>query len=278
MDRLARFQWLNIATKGIASGKERSAVYDELYDHIEDHMDALLAAGFSRELAEEQAISAMGDPYDVSRQLRKVHQPILTWILRVCKGALACALTLWLLYAWVNQPFEQRLLDICYERPYIGSIGLSQEDLLDPVPPAEQSTFYRRSKDTFRQVQMGDCLFTVSRYSVNRVGWYIGSSRHPWLVCLQLEITPEHFWQRPRVPGNFTMVNDQGVVATPQMNDGTELIDTHQYRDGRTCVHAVIADFPTDSRWVDLTYTDAENTFTLRIDLEGGTVYEAIPS
>ena len=183
MDHLARFQWLNIATKGIASGKERSAVYDELYDHIEDHMDALLAAGFSKELAEEQAISAMGDPHDVSRQLRKVHQPILTWILRVCKGALACALTLWLLYAWVNQPFEQRLLDICYERPYIGSIGLSQEDLLDPVPPAEQSTFYRRSKDTFRQVQMGDCLFTVSRYSVNRVGWYIGSSRHPWLCA-----------------------------------------------------------------------------------------------
>ena len=117
MDHLVRFQWLNIATKGIASGKERSAVYDELYDHIEDHMDALLAAGFSRELAEEQAISAMGDPYDVSRQLRKVYQPILTWILRVCKGALACSLTLWLLYAWVNQPFEQRLLDIIESMP-----------------------------------------------------------------------------------------------------------------------------------------------------------------
>jgi hypothetical protein len=40
----------------------------------------------------------------------------------------------------------------------------------------------------------------------------------------------------------------------------------------------LIADFPTDSKWVDVIYTDAENTFTLRIDLEGGTVYEATPS
>lgn len=277
MDHLARFQWLNIATGGIARGKERSAVYDELYDHIEDHIDALLAAGFSKEAAEKQAISAMGDPYAVGRQLRKVHQPVLTWILRVCKGVLACALTLWLLYAWVNQPLEELLLDSCYET-YITSIDLSQEDLLSAVPPEEHTASYRRSKDVFRQVQMGNCQFTISRYAVSQVGWYIGGSRHPWLVTLQMEITPEHFWQRSRVPGNFTMINDQGVVASPQMNEGTELIDAHLHRDGRTCVHALIADFPTDSRWVDVIYTDAENTFTLRIDLEGGTVYEASPS
>ena len=79
--------------------------------------------------------------------------------------------------------------------------------------------------------------------------------------------------------GNFTMVNDQGVEASPQMNYGTELIDAHQNREGKTCVHALIADFPTDSKWVDVIYTDAENTFTLRIDLEGGAVYEeASPS
>ena len=280
MAQYNRISWVSAATRGAALGKEYSDAWQELSDHIQDHMEALIAAGFSKEAAEEQAVTAMGDPQEVNRLLRKIHRPVLTRMIQIGKTLLLCSFLLWLGYVWVTQPFEEWALDNCYETPITASIGdLTQEALLDAVPTERYPVSYRRSKPVFRQAQVGDCLFTVTRYSVNYVNWYIGGTRDPWMVALQLEIAPEHFWQRPWVQGNFTMVNDRGVEASPQMNYGTELIDAHQYRDGKTCVHALIADFPTDSKWVDVIYTDAENTFTLRIDLEGGTVYEeATPS
>ena len=75
-------EWLRIATAGIVSPKEREQAKQELKDHIVDHMDALLAAGLSPEDAKKQAISAMGDPEITAKLLRKVHQPILTKLLR----------------------------------------------------------------------------------------------------------------------------------------------------------------------------------------------------
>ncbi len=278
MAQYNRISWVSAATRGIARGKEYSQAWWELSGHIEDHMEALMAAGFSKEEAEQQAVTAMGDPQEVNRLLRKVHRPVLSWMIQISKALLLCSFILWLGYAWVTQPFEEWMLDSCCKTSLIGSIGnLTQEALLDPTPTQEYPASYRRSKRVFQQAQVGHCKFTVTRCSVSHVNWYIGS-RDPWMVALQLEIAPQHFWQRPRVQGNFTMVNDQGVEASPQMNYGTELIDAHQYRDGQTCIHALIAAFPTDSKWVDVIYTDAENTFTLRIDLEGGTVYEASPS
>ena len=279
MAQYNRISWVSAATRGAAIGEEYSQAWQELSDHILDHAEALVSAGFSEKEAEARAVAAMGDPQEVNRLLRTVHRPILTRIIRIGKTLLLCAFLLWLGYVWVTQPFEEWALDNCYETPLVTSIGdLTQEALLDPTPLEDYPVSYRRSKSVFRQAQVGDCLFTVTRCSVNYVSWHIGGTREPWMVALQLEIAPEHFWQHPWVQGNFTMVNDRGVEASPQMNYGTELIDAHQYREGRTCIHALIADFPTDSKWVDVIYTDAENTFTLRVDLEGGTVYESSPS
>ena len=279
MAQYNRISWVSAATRGAARGEEYSNAWQELSGHIEDHMEELMSAGFSKEEAEVRAVAAMGDPQEVNKALRRVHRPTLTALLQAGKVVLLCGFLLWLGYAWVTQPFEEWAPDNCYETPVTTSIGsLTQEALLDATPTEEYPASYRRSKSVFERAQVGDCLFTVTRCSVNHVDWHIGGTRDPWMVALQLEIAPEHFWQRPWVQGNFTMVNDRGVVASPQMNDGNELIDAHQYREGKICIHALIADFPTDSRWVDLIYTDAENTFTLRIDLEGGTVYEASPS
>ena len=54
-----------------ATGKELEQVRGELRDHLEDHAQALMEIGRSREEAEEASILAMGDPEEIGRELNK---------------------------------------------------------------------------------------------------------------------------------------------------------------------------------------------------------------
>ena len=58
--------------------EERTSVQAELDGHIEDHMADLLALDYPRDLAEERALSAMGDPEAVGRELEKQYP--LGWL------------------------------------------------------------------------------------------------------------------------------------------------------------------------------------------------------
>ncbi len=85
--------WAMAAVAGILSPKEREQARQELLDHMEDHMESLLAAGFSPEDAEAHAVYAMGAPEATAKLLRKAHQPILTILLHLCRLlALAAAI------------------------------------------------------------------------------------------------------------------------------------------------------------------------------------------
>lgn len=64
----------------------------ELTAHLEDHAEALAAKGLAPDLAAEQAVAAMGDPYELGRALDRAHPPTLPRLSRV--AALAGALLL----------------------------------------------------------------------------------------------------------------------------------------------------------------------------------------
>ena len=57
-----RRQFCDAVTRQLRCRWEAPAVRQELSDHIQDHMDALLSGGMGREEAEEAAVAAMGDP------------------------------------------------------------------------------------------------------------------------------------------------------------------------------------------------------------------------
>ncbi len=280
MAQYNRISWVSAATRGAALGKEYSDAWQELSDHIQDHTEALMAAGFSKEAAEEQAVTAMGDPQEVNRLLRKIHRPVLTRILQISKVLLCLAALVVLLTTLREQPWDAARYRSCFRVWATGS-NITLEDYLAPVPsehaPFAESTLYRRSGKAFEQARVGDCVFTVTRYAVSRV-----DSAHygDWMLALQIEMEPAHFWQPdPKVPGHFSLANDQGIFRTEAGYDKLLSEGTHniclEMREGRKDIHMMYAWFPGDSKWVDLIYTDAENTFTLRVDTEGGTVYEA---
>ena len=55
----------------------------ELTAHLEDHAEALAAKGLAPDLAAEQAVAAMGDPYELGRALDRAHPPTLPRLSRV---------------------------------------------------------------------------------------------------------------------------------------------------------------------------------------------------
>ena len=66
--------------------RERAAIRAEIDAHIEDHMEGLLELGYDEALAEERALSSMGDPEEVGRALDRQYP--LFWLL-VSRGAAA---------------------------------------------------------------------------------------------------------------------------------------------------------------------------------------------
>lgn len=67
---------------------ERAAIRDEIDGHIEDHICDLLELGYDEKLAEERAMSFMGDPVEVGRELDKQYP--LRWLVL---GRVAVVLT-----------------------------------------------------------------------------------------------------------------------------------------------------------------------------------------
>ena len=278
MAQYNRISWVSAATRGAALGKEYSDAWQELSDHIQDHTEALMAAGFSKEAAEEQAVTAMGDPQEVNRLLRKIHRPVLTRILQISKVLLCLAAALTLFTALRHKPWE---VIECYRSQNMGMFGLERESLLAVPPPEEalyaEQTLYRRGGTAAKEAEVGNCTISVSRYAVSRVeSEYYGE----WLVALEVQFTPHHLWQpTPDIPGWFSLTDSNGNYRDEIRQDIPR--DEEMYcscldvREGRSDVHILFAWLPEDCSWVDLTYTNPEHTATLRINVEGGTVYEA---
>lgn len=78
------YSWLNIATGGILFGPDREEVRRELQQHIEDKaMDlARIFPDMEEREVHERALREMGDPWELKRELGKIHRPWLGYVWR----------------------------------------------------------------------------------------------------------------------------------------------------------------------------------------------------
>ena len=70
-----------------ATAAERTAIRQELEEHLSDHQEALMERGASAEEAEEQAVAAMGEPAAIGLQWNAQLSPMWLWVGRLCKLA-----------------------------------------------------------------------------------------------------------------------------------------------------------------------------------------------
>ncbi len=87
-----------------ASPKERKAVRRELEDHLQDHTEALEAAGYSPEQAQAHALAAMGNPKQVGEELSAAF-PLGWWVLTRAAGYVALIALLLILF-WLPEPIS----------------------------------------------------------------------------------------------------------------------------------------------------------------------------
>ena len=97
-----RRQFCDTVTRQLRCRWEAPTVRQELYDHIQDHMDALISGGMGRDGAEEAAVAAMGDPEALGRQLNRAHPPLLCFSVLVTNIILALLLAVFS-FALVSQ-------------------------------------------------------------------------------------------------------------------------------------------------------------------------------
>ena len=92
-------EWLYKATAGIRFKPDRKAVRAELEEHLEDKAMDLrrIFPELTEEEAWERAVSEMGDPMEIGRELARLHKPWLGCLWRVSQVVLglACLSLLW---------------------------------------------------------------------------------------------------------------------------------------------------------------------------------------
>ena len=82
--------WLETAVAGIRFRPDREAVEAELREHIEDKTLDLMRIfpDMTEEEARERALSQMGDPVEIGKELAKIHKPWLGYLWRASQVVL----------------------------------------------------------------------------------------------------------------------------------------------------------------------------------------------
>ena len=256
MKTYSRGEWALEAVKGIILPKERESAMQELLDHIDDHVDALLSAGLPEQEAKRQAVAAMGDPEETARLLRRAHQPILTRILqaaRVCCISLAVIAALALLISLVRE--DDLLLGWFDGKPF----APEQEWFFGELP--DDSILFRRVCTPEARMQVGDYTLKIHKVAIDQ-------RENRWEVNMLVEMDGKYFWQDPPIlpSGSRFLMDGQAFdfdhVAFWVSRDGGSYfswsyLELTEEPDGLTL------ELPCEGR-----------TYALKIDLRGGETYE----
>ena len=256
MERYTPKTWAMAAVKDIISQQERESAQQELWDHILDHKDALLAAGFSREEAERQAIAAMGDPEETAKLLRRAHQPILT---RLVQAARACCIGLAVIVA-LSMLFSLMAKDDLMPRWFEGK----------PYPD-DQAWFFEQPVDDsilFRRVCRPEAALPIGDYTLRVDKAAVVQYADRWEVHLLTEFDGKYLWQDPPVIGRRLSMTSDGAVLDIH---GT---DPRGHRNGGNHFGWFYAEVPAPPDHVALELACEDRIYTLNINLRGGEVYE----
>jgi len=272
---ILRFEsWCENAVSDIRDRADRERVYGELYAHMEDQYDELIAQRVEEQKAEKAVVAAMGDAGDTARQLRKLYPPIWHHLLLAARLLLLQA---FLMAVFTVPRYLESLniqsshLDFYFEEP-----ALSEERLADDVI-SERRIFYtepmsRDESDGYR--------FTLTRAAERCAAWENedGGVRDTFTLFLSVEVY--HPSLRGETSGalrEFYAVDSLGnrYESTNRADPNTEapslwmnvtrtgffsytwFVGFNYYRSH-------------DAEWIELRYDKAGRSVRLRADLKGG--------
>lgn len=109
-------EWIVLSTAHIAFPPDRKPVAEEIRASYEDHRDALIDSGETRDRASFLALQALGDPDEAGELLAKVHKPWLGWAWKASRWVAVLAvigmMIGWMVYRnnnlqWIWQDYSE---------------------------------------------------------------------------------------------------------------------------------------------------------------------------
>ena len=180
-------QWLDRATEGIRFGPDRKAVRAELDAHLDDKIQDLqrIFPDLSAWEATQMALSGMGDPEEIGRELAKLHKPWLGYLWRASQITLGVVLAVGVcqIGGWL------------WTQVTIPNVGGTQDSWAVEIPfsggTVQAGQYTIQAEGTLCLLEQGDDLGTLE------VTWRASSPR---------------FWESPSYNEYWWAEDDQGNV------------------------------------------------------------------
>ncbi len=242
--------WCQKATEKIRYGPDRRVVSQELMDHLEDHREALMEQGLTREEAERKALDSMGSAEAIASQLAAIHTPWLGYLssfimfVAILTGLFAVYLTVSICGSFLHTLISSSNFD---------SIPANHGSLDYYAKPnvSDSSDGYR-----FRITEVGYKKSVSTLYvELETINWpwmdWGGISRRVWAIDSN---------------GNY-----YDSIAEAEYDDPTRIhVDGGMSSSMISLGHMKIVGFDPDAQWVELHYDRDGRDIVLRIDLTGG--------
>ena len=265
---ILRFErWCAIAVGRIRFKPDRKAVREELYAHMEDQMEELLAAGVPEGEAEREAAASMGDPQETAAWLEKVYRPFWGYALRVARWCLLVSAVL----ALFTLPGFFRELNI--HDPGLQVNAYFGEDREDEYG-IDRRTYYAEPGVRARS---DGYTFTVTRVAERRrISKYEGVDDSEDFY-IQVEVFDPWPWaEQSDILREFTAVDSLGNVYaafnhSPARTD-TPTLSGNPSRTGIfTCTWTLWlwGYHSREAEWIELRYQKSGRDIRLPIDLRG---------
>ena len=198
MDKMDMSGWLRTAVAGIRFKPDREAVEAELREHIEDKTAALMRIfpDMTQEEAEDRALSGMGDPEEIGKELAKIHKPWLGWLWvasRWLLGALLLLLAAALCGSLARGDIPDRLRSVVKQWNDTREARVVADALYGNGAPEELEAVMERQGLTWngderlavydlgREARLGEAGITLSRAAL----WQTGEGRS---LCVEIRL------------------------------------------------------------------------------------------
>jgi hypothetical protein len=269
---ILRFEsWCENAVSGIRDRADRERVYKELYAHMEDQYEELLAQRMEEQKAEKAVVAAMGSYADTAAQLEKLYPPIWGRLLLAARLVLVLAFLL----ALSNVPQYLRDLRSQLLPPPAATLYFSDEGGI--TAEEDQRTFYaepmsRDYADGYR--------FTLTQAAERHYIWRDtgGNRKDSDELYLAVEVYHPSLWEkRSHVLREFYAVDSLGnrYESTNRADPNTEApsLWMNVTRTGLFSYTWFVGFYyyrSHDADWIELRYDKAGRSVRLRVELEGG--------
>ena len=249
--------WLDLATSGIRFGPDRRMVAEELAAHLEDKAADLrrIFPDMTEKEAWERAVSEMGDPAEIGKELAKIHRPWLGYLWRASQAALAAALLVLLVLVGSHVIGGSSTLGGWYGRE--GSRRDSQDGII--LLAAEEET-----------VELEGCTLSLD----HTVLWSGPDGERSMELCLRVDSL--RFWEKgSRQFEHITATDDLGSHYASEYEWSVKAVPfrrhIYTYLDGWGPFHqsyrVQVRGIAPEAEWIRLEYRLLGRSFSLNIDL-----------